>query len=64
MLGDAGISNAEKLGQLADGALPLHQLTENEEAMAASHCLQEIAGPICRSLHAFYLNIHYCEYTQ
>ncbi len=64
MLRDAGIANAEEFGQLADGSLALDELTEDEEAVAVGHRLEEIAGAICRSLHGFDLDFHDCEYTQ
>ena len=64
MLRDAGIADAEELGQLADRSFTLDELAQDEQAMPVGKRLQQPAGAVCRTFHEVGFKFHTCTYTQ
>ena len=64
MLRDAGVADADQLGELADGSLAFDELAKDQQPMTAGEGLQELAGTIRRTLHEVSLDFHTCTYMQ
>src|SRR5690554_4426179 len=63
MLGHRGITKAEELGEIADRALAVDQLADNQQPMAIGQRLQEVAGLVGRGFHHCTIYFHTCVYT-
>ncbi len=63
MLRHRGIAKVKKAGKLADRALAVDQLADDQKPVAVGERLQQIARLIRRPLHHFGLYFHTCVYT-
>lgn len=64
MLRYGGVPDAKECGELADRALAVDQLTENQQPVAIGQGLEQLARGVGRRLHIFDLYFHTCVYTQ
>jgi Protein of unknown function (DUF2892) len=64
MLGDGGVTDAEKLGELPDRALMLDELAQNQESMPVAEGLEQVAGLIGCGLHLLDIYLHTCVYMK
>ena len=64
MLGHRGTANAKTFGKVSNRALPLDQLTNDEQAVTIGERLEQIGGPISRKFQGLYIYLHSCEYME
>ncbi len=63
MLGHRRITEPQEVREIADRALAVDQLTDDQESMPVGERLQEIARLIRRSFHLGNIYFHTCVYT-
>ncbi len=63
MLGDGGIAQSQEFREIADRALAIDQLTDDQEPMPVRKSLQKIARPVGSALHDGNIYFHSCVYT-
>lgn len=63
MLGDRGVAQAQKFREIANRALAVDQLTDDQETMPVRKSFQEIARPVGGVFHDRNIYLHSCEYT-
>lgn len=64
MLGHRGIAQAQEFGEVADRALAVDQLADDEQPMAIGQGFQKVAGAIGSGFHDLDIHFHTCVYTQ
>lgn len=63
MLGHRGIANAQEFSEVADRALAVDQLANDEQPMAVGERLQQVARLIGSRFHHCDIYFHTCVYT-
>jgi len=63
MLGHGGIAKAQEPGKVANRALPVDQLTDDQQPMTVGQRLQKLARPVGGGFHDIDINFHTCVYT-
>src|SRR5664279_4985130 len=63
MLRHRGIAQAEERREIANRALAVDQLADDQQPVAVAQCLQKIARRIGGGFHDFNVHFHTCVYT-